>query len=259
VVLPDEVLGDLKADLGGFLQSKQMYTEELGLPWRRGIMLFGLPGNGKTMLIRKTCEYFGLDHIDMDSLIDQSGTLQLDRAVRERDSIDGELYPEDQRPMVCVLEDIDKYTSFQSGEAEKDVGKISLHALLKGLDGVDEVSGIILFATTNFPDLLHEAIAGRPGRFDKIYEIKKPTPEGIIKLLNYHKISIVDGNLDQIVKELKGSSMAFVAEFIKSAKMKYKRNDLKTEEAKTLLDAIHHHQELCRKHFQEEKTLGFGK
>jgi hypothetical protein len=69
----------------------------------------------------------------------------------------------------------------------------------------------------------------------------------------------VDGNLDQIVKELKGSSMAFVAEFIKSAKMKYKRNDLKTEEAKTLLDAIHHHQELCRKHFQEEKTLGFGK
>ena len=54
-------------------------------------------------------------------------------------------------------------------------------------------------------------------------------------------------------------SMAFAAEFVKTAKMKYKRNEIHVEEARIILKAIHDHQELCKNHFKEPKSLGFKK
>jgi ATP-dependent Zn protease len=203
------------------------------------------------------CEYYGLEHFDIRKAIERDGTLNFDQVADN--SIDYLLYPEEEKPRVCVLEDIDKFAAFQGGDVEKDYSTISLHSLLKGLDGVDQTDGIILFATTNFPDVLHEALVGRPGRFDKIYHIDKPNQENICNLIKYYKISVKDGSIEDIAKELVGSSMAFVAEFVKLTKMKYKRNDILLEEARTILKAIHEHQELCENHFKEPKNIGFKK
>ena len=231
---------------------------------------FELDGNGRfllgdftvthnTLLIRKICDFYGLEYFDIRKAIESDGTLNLSKAFDG--SVDYYLYPEQEKPRVCILEDLDKFVAFQSGEVDKDYGSISLHSMLKGLDGIDQIDGIMLFATTNFPDVLHEALTGRPGRFDKIYKINKPTEKDICKLLKYYKINIVDGSLDDIAKDLKesDSSMAFVAEFVKSSKMKYMRNDIKLEEARVILHAIHEHQNLCSDHFQEPKSIGFKK
>jgi hypothetical protein len=53
--------------------------------------------------------------------------------------------------------------------------------------------------------------------------------------------------------------MAFVAEFVKMAKMKYKRNNITVEEANKLLDGIKNHQKLCETHFKEDRRVGFKK
>lgn len=229
---------------------------------------FELDGNGRfllgdftvthnTLLIRKICEYYGLEHFDIKSALAQDGSLNMDRATES--TVDTHLFPDEDRPKVCVLEDIDKFTAFQGGDAaEKDYAAVSLHSLLKGLDGVDQYDGVILIATSNFPDVLHEALVGRPGRFDKIYEIERPLPEAILRFLNYYKISVKGDGLDKVVQQLKGSSMAFVSEFVKSAKMKYKRNEITPEEVKVLIDAIKQHQKLCEQHFKEEKKVGFS-
>jgi ATPases of the AAA+ class len=257
IFLPDEVLKDIREDLDAFLMSRSLYKNDLELTWRRGYMLVGPPGNGKTLLVRKVCEYYGLEHFDIRKAIERDGSLCLDKT--HECSIDYFLYPEEEKPRVCVLEDIDKFVSFQSGEVDRDHSTISLHDLLKGLDGIDQTDDIILFATTNFPDILHEALIGRPGRFDKIYKIDKPNQENICKLLRHYKISIKDGSIEDIAKELKGLSMAFATEFVKTAKMKYKRNEIQVEEARVILKAIHDHQELCKNHFKEPKSLGFKK
>lgn len=256
--LPDKVIKDFRADFEDFLHSRKMYIEDLKLPWKRGYMLIGPPGNGKTLLIRSVCQYYGLEYFDIKRVIDNGGNLNMDSAMES--SIDAILYPDEERPKVCILEDIDKFTAFQSGgNNDQDYGSISLHSLLRGLDGVDSYSDIILMATSNFPDVLHEAIAGRPGRFDKIYAIEKPTEENIQKLLAHYRLTFDGCNSDFVSKSLLGSSMAFVAEFVKMAKMKYKRNNITVEEANLLLEGIKSHQKLCETHFKEDKKVGFKK
>jgi ATP-dependent 26S proteasome regulatory subunit len=260
IFLPDEILVNIREDIDNFLVSRSLYKDDLNLAWRRGYMLVGPPGNGKTLLIRTICDYYGLEYFDIRKAIQGDGTLDLSRS--NDNTVDYYLYPEEEKPHVCILEDLDKFAAFQGGEAEdRDVGSISLHQLLKGLDGVDQSDDLILIATTNFPDVLHEALTGRPGRFDKIYRIEKPDQENICKFFKFYKVNIIDGSIEEVAKDLKDSdsSMAFVAEFVKSAKMKYKRNDLKLEEARVILQAIHKHQELCKTHFKEQKNLGFQK
>lgn len=258
IFLPSHIITDIKEDIDGFLRSRKMYKDELGVAWKRGYMLVGPPGCGKTLLIRKLCEYYGLSHFDIKRVIDNGGGVTMESAIEN--GIDYLLFPDEQKPMVCILEDIDKFTAFQSGEGEKDYGSISLHSLLSGLDGVDQYDGVILIATTNFPDILHEAIAGRPGRFDKIYKIDLPSPDNILRFLEYHKIRVVDSDLNTVVKSLKDFSMAFVAEFIKVLKMKFKRNEVTVEEVHTVLKAIQDHRDMFKKHFHETtKSLGFTK
>lgn len=255
--LPEEVIKDFRVDFEDFLRSREMYLKDLRLPWKRGYMLIGPPGNGKTLLIRSVCNYYGLEYFDIKRVIDNGGNLNMEAAIES--SVDYLLYPDEERPKVCILEDIDKFTAFQSGAAEQDYGSISLHSLLRGLDGVDSFSDIILMATSNFPDVLHEAIAGRPGRFDKIYSIDKPTESNIQKLLAHYRLTFDGCDAEFVSKRLLGSSMAFVAEFVKMAKMKYKRNNITMEEANKLLEGIKAHQKLCETHFKEERQVGFKK
>lgn len=260
--LEGSLLTDIRSDLEAFLDGQSIYKEDLGVAWKRGYMLIGPPGNGKTMLIRKICEYYGLGYYDIAECIQRNGTINIGGEVKaEQDNIDEMLFPYKSKPVVCVLEDLDKLTAFQSG-VEQDHSSISLHALLKGIDGVDQHDGVILIATTNFPDVLHEALTGRPGRFDKIYRIDKPGPENVRKLLEYYKITIPDDGMNEVVEDLVKSetSMAFVAEFVKSAKMLHKRNNITMDEAKSLLKEIHRHQKLCTEHFKDTtKSFGFRK
>ena len=256
VFLPDEIIKDLRQDFEDFLHSRDTYVEDLKMAYKRGYLLYGSPGNGKTLIIRTLCKYYGLEYFDIKRVIDNGGNLNMEAAIDG--SIDTLLYPDEERPKVCVLEDIDKFTAFQGGDADnRDYGSISLHSLLRGLDGVDSFNDIILIATSNFPEILHDAITGRPGRFDKIYKIDKPTEENIQKLLNYYKLTFDGCDADFVSKSLLGSSMAFVAEFVKLAKMKYKRNNITVDEASQILEGIKKHQKLCEDHFKEEKIVGF--
>ena len=160
LVLPAALRRRIDIDIIGFFDAKvaAMYLA-MGLPHRRGVLLHGPPGNGKTTLIRA----IGAALPEVPVLILRpSGAFDSDdlQQVLRRWSR--------QAPAILVIEDLNWLLK-----------SIDVSLLLNLLDGIDSRSGIgdgglMLIATTNHPEQLDPALNNRPGRFDVVIEIPLP-------------------------------------------------------------------------------------
>ncbi|KAG6831542.1 hypothetical protein H0H92_009461 [Tricholoma furcatifolium] len=181
IVLDPGVSDVILEDARDFLRSKPWYAER-GIPFRRGYLLYGSPGSGKTSLIHCMAGELMLD-VYIISLsragLDDASLSELVNALPER--------------CLALMEDID--AAFTHGvtrnldEENNDPKKanappppagsastptpsrLSLSGLLNALDGVGAQEGRILFATTNRYSALDEALC-RPGRMDLHIEFK---------------------------------------------------------------------------------------
>ncbi|KAI0072292.1 P-loop containing nucleoside triphosphate hydrolase protein [Panus rudis PR-1116 ss-1] len=168
-------------DARDFLESKSWYHER-GIPFRRGYLLYGAPGSGKTSLIQSiagelglnvyiiSLSRAGLDDADLSSLIAELPPRciaiieDIDAAMQRgiNRSLDGET---DDGENDSQEKQID---AAQSGEF---ASRVTLSGLLNALDGIGAQEGRILFATTNQYDALDPALC-RPGRMDLHVEFK---------------------------------------------------------------------------------------
>lgn len=155
VILPLNVKETLVNDIRKFIDDKHWY-EEMCIPWRRGYLLYGTPGNGKSSLITAIASEFNLEVC----------ICQL-RSTREEDL--STLMRTLPKNCLLLLEDID--CVFDDRKSE---GKVSLSNLLNQLDGVNASEGRLLFMTTNRPATLDSALI-RPGRVDMTIKLDNPT------------------------------------------------------------------------------------
>jgi ATPase family associated with various cellular activities (AAA) len=154
LVLDQRVLSLLRDDFESFFERETWFRENR-LPFRRGYLLLGPPGNGKSTAIRAMMTSRGLT----------AHTLRLFDSNTDDSSLDA-LFNQalQERPAMIVLEDLDRAFP-KTGETKS---RVSLQQLLNCLDGVGTGEGIIVVATANEQTILDSAILRRPGRFDRV-------------------------------------------------------------------------------------------
>ena len=156
------VIDDLKKDLDKFLNSKEWY-EERGIPYTRGYLLSGPPGNGKTSLIRALAYYLkrNVYNLSLNSVKKDTDFKALLNRIEE----DG----------ILVLEDFDVFFTNEDTREVKE-GSVNFSALINGLDGLVSNSGLITIMTTNKPEKLDKALV-RDGRMDYKIVLNNPSKE----------------------------------------------------------------------------------
>ena len=184
VILPEEMKQGLVEDIRRFIASEDWYTT-MGIPWRRGYLLTGPPGNGKSSLVCAVASLFDLE----------IRILNLSQIENEGDF--NSLVQDISENCILLLEDID--CSFVDRE---DKVKVTLSALLNALDGVNAPEGRLVFMTTNHPEKLDPALI-RPGRVDYVLKVGNPQDTEIQKMIDRFAPSV-----PMTAGELSGVSMA---------------------------------------------------
>jgi chaperone BCS1 len=148
------------ADVQNFVDSREWYTQR-GVPYRRGYLLHGLPGNGKTSLILAVASHFryNLGYVNMADIQFDDGALIRSLAHTPPHTL-------------VVIEDID--CVFRKRDTE--VGGVTFSGFLNALDGIASPEGHLLMMTTNHKELLDPALI-RPGRVDVDIEFHNATAE----------------------------------------------------------------------------------
>lgn len=155
LVLPPPLAESLLNDVSHFLASRELY-EKAGAAWKRGMLLMGPPGNGKTHAIKGLIKRAGLPCLYVKSFsgrhVDPAGAIpQVFARAREL------------APCVVVLEDLDSLVDDENRSF-----------LLNELDGFAVNDGLLTIASTNHPERLDPSLLHRPSRFDRKYRFELP-------------------------------------------------------------------------------------
>jgi hypothetical protein len=178
-----------------------------GLPVKRAIILEGSPGCGKTMICRHVAAAL---KGEVTVLWVTSKAIESSSAISNAFELARKL-----SPSLIVMEDLDLISGTRFDDQE------TLGEMLNQLDGVSANENIVVIATTNKVASLDEALRDRPGRFDRIYRLGKPSAEtarmiaesylkerGInsktIKGLNLDSVLTGDLTGAQVVEAMKG-------------------------------------------------------
>jgi DNA polymerase III delta prime subunit len=198
LVLDHKIRSLLKDDFESFFEREAWFRENK-LPFRRGYLLHGPPGNGKSTAVRAMMTSRGLTAYTtrlFDSQVDDSDLDHLfELAVKNR-------------PSMVLLEDLDR--AFPKTGVTKS--RVSLQQLLNNLDGVGTGEGVIVVATANEPTILDPAILRRPGRFDRVVHFPNPSIELRQQYLQQLNPGLPARQLKLSVKESEGLSFAQLRE-----------------------------------------------
>ena len=174
----DRVVGEIQR-----FWDRESVFEEYKLAYKRGILLYGPPGSGKSCTIQLIMQ----DVVQRDGIVIKfTDPYQFIDGMRILRQI------QEETPVVVIMEDVDS-TLEMYNESE----------ILNILDGVNEVKRVVFLATTNYPEKLGARIVNRPSRFDKRFRIGFPSDQSRRMYFEYLIGGGDEARLHSKVKELK--------------------------------------------------------
>lgn len=197
LILPDSASEEIIDNIEYFWTREKTFRE-LGYLWKRGVLLFGPAGSGKTstlqIIAQKIIDRGGIAVYVKEPKLTAQG-LELLRRI------------EPNRPIIVMVEDID---AIQHAHGEAD--------LLAMLDGDLQIDNVVFIATTNYPEKLDKRLVNRPSRFDIVRKIGMPSAEAraVYLAARNSRLAALDDEMDAWVDATDGMSIAHIKELIVS-------------------------------------------
>ena len=225
----DDIIGldEVKEDLL-FLVTQMKENSDPSVRLPKGILLEGEPGNGKTMLAQAIATEADVNFISFNAS-DMMTKFYGETGRKVRKAFDE---AKSSAPCILFIDELDSLGA-KRGDAsdapEKEMNSI-VATFLSKLDGVSELSGVVVIAATNRADSLDPALI-RSGRFDRRFVITNPDKESRQKLVSHYIGSfVVDATVDPsvIAGETRSCSCSDIENIVNEAKLNAYKNGRKT-------------------------------
>ena len=212
------------------LRHPELFTR-LGIEPHSGILLYGPPGCGKTLLAKVMASESEANMFPIN------GPEIMNKYYGETEAKLRDIFKEakDNSPSIIFIDEIDAIAPKRE-EAYGDVEKRVVAQLLALMDGLNDRGNVIVLGATNRPDSVDPALR-RPGRFDREFEISVPNEDGRLEILEIHTRGMPiseDIDLKDLSSELHGYTGADIKSLCREAALKSIRRylpeiDLETE------------------------------
>ena len=225
------------SDIGGLDNVKQQLREAAEWPLRfpelfersgitppKGILLFGPPGTGKTMLAKAVATESGANFIAV------RGPEILSKWVGESEKAIREIFRKARQaaPTVIFFDEIDAIAPIRGYTHDSGVTERIINQLLAEMDGIVPLNKVVVIAATNRPDILDPALL-RPGRFDRLIYVPPPDKGARVEILKVHTRSVPlaeDVSLEEIAEKTEGYTGADLAALVREATLRAIREQM---------------------------------
>ena len=209
------------------LTKPEIYVR-VGVEPPKGILLYGSPGTGKTLIAKAVA------HQAKATFIRMSGSELVHKYIGEGAQLVRELFSlaREKSPSIVFIDEIDAVGSTRTNDGTSGSAEVqrTLMQLLAEMDGFDTRGDVRIMAATNRVDMLDPALL-RPGRFDRVISIPLPNPEGRKEILKIHSSRMVlgkDVNLEAIVEMTENATGADLQAVCREAGMMAVRREART-------------------------------
>ncbi|MBT7102574.1 CDC48 family AAA ATPase [archaeon] len=238
----EAVKRDLKEAVEWPLKFPDSFTR-MGITPPKGVLLYGPPGTGKTLLAKAVANESEANFIQI------KGPSLLSMWVGKSEEGVRKIFERARQVSPCVVffDEIDSLAGKRGAGGMGGGSKVTenvLNQLLAEMDGIEDLTNVIVIGATNRPDILDPALM-RPGRFDRIVYVPVPEKEGRLQILNIHtkkmrENKVLDKSVDlkKLSEELEGYTGADIESLAREAAMLALRENIDTKK-------------ITKKHFEQ--------
>ncbi|MBI1969751.1 AAA family ATPase [Candidatus Woesearchaeota archaeon] len=228
-------------DIGGLEEVKQELIEavewplkypdsfkRLGVKPPKGVLLYGAPGTGKTLLAKAVANESEANFILV------KGPELLSKWIGESEKAVREVFRKARQtaPTIVFFDEVDAIAPRRGMSSDSHVTERVVNQILTEIDGLEDLHDVVIIGATNRPDILDTSLL-RPGRFDRIILVKSPNKTARLAIFKVHAKEMPlgkDVDLDKLADETEGYAGADIEGVCKEAAIFALREDMKAKE-----------------------------